>query len=227
MCEKTRKPACLRSWHNRFVLVLVGSLVGLLVGCKQANEDQFEVADNFLVAYQAKDFDVAGQWVTDSTESQLNGVAEDAPLLAVYWPDSTFRLTDTSNDTLLVVNQYSRINDTTVLIMRQRGGDWQVVFSRNDPVHVARSFLTAFHTGQMQAAAQFVTPDAQRDLEVMTRFYAGWKGPAVTIESLQLNEALNKATVSYREENNTLIKRISLLKYERNWRVAFGKEAQW
>lgn len=217
----------MKNWHSRFLLVGVSGLFVLLAGCKQATVDQFAVADQFLAAYQAKDFDTAEQYVTDSTASLLVGLAEDLPLLAVYWPDSTFRLTDTPGDTLIILNHYTGINDTAVLVMRQKGEQWQVVFSRNDPVHVARSFLTAFHAGEMQVAAQFVTPDAQRDLEIMTRFYAGWKGPAISIESLQLNEALNKATVSYREENNTLIKRISLLKYKRHWRVSFGKEAQW
>lgn len=232
MYVRTQKRAYLKSWGNRtptwVLLLLLPVVVGLPVSCRQETDDHFWAAQAFLEAYQSKDFNEAIRWVADSTRPALRMLETDLTLMTYRWPDSMRLLADVSSqDTLVYLSYLDTIADTLHLLLRQENSQWRIWYDRNDPIHVARSFLQAFHQGQFKAAARYVSPNSLRDLEIAALYYQSWQGPAVQIQSVQVNEQHSKAIVSYREKGNTLVKRISLMKVKGYWKVSFGKEAQW
>lgn len=201
----------------------------LLAHCQRQLDDGRETAQAFLNAYVQQDFSEAIPLVVDTFRTGLRMLEKDLTKLPMPWPDSArvLRVLPHAPDTVQYAAYTDSLIDTMYLAMAKTEAGWRIRFERNDPIHVARSFLRAFHRGQFRKAAQWVSPNSMRDLEMAALYYRAWQGPEVTIKSVELGPKGRRALVSYREKGNTLVKKISLIKVKGYWKVSFGKEAQW
>ena len=201
-----------------------------LAACRQQSQPTGDVAVAFLEAYHAKAFHEAIQYVDEGSKAALFSLEDDLRMMPLAWVDS-FQISGTDTlglDSMMVhYMEYTAASmDTLHLLVLRHGKNWKVQFKRNDPIEVARCFLDAFHRADWTTAAQYVSPNSQRDLQVVANFYKGWRGPEVQIVVLQYNDAGDRALVTYRELGNDLIKKISLIREEGVWMVSFDKGAR-
>jgi hypothetical protein len=210
------------------VMLLLAILA--LAACRQQSQPTGDVAVAFLEAYHAKAFHEAILYVVDDSKASLLSLEDDLRIMPLAWVDSFHIIaTDTLGDDSLRVHfiEYAgSAADTLQLMLLRHGRTWKVQYTRNDPIEVARCFLNAFHKADWAMASQYVSPNSQRDLQVVANFYKGWRGPEVQIVVLQYNDAGDRALVTYREMGNDLIKKISLIREEGVWMVSFDKGAR-
>lgn len=210
------------------LLLLLSILV--LAACRNPSASTGDVAVAFLEAYHAKEFHEAIQYVDDDSRAALLTLEGDLRIMPLAWVDSFQILsTDTLSDDSLRVHYLEHAGgstDTLHLLLLKHSRTWKVQFRRNDPIEVARCFLNAFHQADWDTASEYVSPNSQRDLQVVANFYKGWRGPEVQIVVLQYNDTGDRAMVTYRELGNDLIKKINLIREDGVWLVSFDKQAR-